>query len=81
MGPQKHLDRHGATRLAVGALEMPFLVKLTKMPLANHWLTESQMRSKSSRNDIFHAFTSKSSHLEIFVNFDQVWPDVDSQGH
>ena len=75
-GPRKHLYWRDTTRSGIRALKMPFQVKLNKMPLVNPGLTESQTRSKSSRNNIFHAFTSNSSHSEIFVNFDQVWPDI-----
>ena len=39
-GLWKHLDWHGATHSGIGALEVPFLVKLTKMPLINLKLTE-----------------------------------------
>ena len=41
MGLRKHLDWHGITCLGVRALEVPFQVKLTKMPLVNPRLTES----------------------------------------
>ena len=68
--PWKHLDWHGATSLGIKALKVPFPIKLFKMPLVNLGLTKSQTRSKFFRNDIFHAFTSNPSHLEIFVNFD-----------
>ena len=78
MGLWKHLDWHGATRSGIGALEVPFHIKLTKMPLVNPRLTESQRQSKSFKNHIFHASTSNPSHLEIFVNFDQVWSKIDS---
>ena len=49
---------------------MPFLVKLTKMPLVNLGLTKIQTRSESCQNDIFHAFTSNLSYSKIFVKFD-----------
>ena len=47
IGPRKHLDW-------IEALEVPFQVKLTKMPLVNFRLTEIQSRSKSSQNNIFY---------------------------
>ena len=56
MWPQKHLDWRGATYLDIGALEVPFQVKLTKMPLINPRLAKSQSWSKSVQNNIFHVF-------------------------
>ena len=46
------------------------------MPLANLRLTEGQTRSKPSQNITFHSFTSNRSFLEIFGNFDRVWPSL-----
>ena len=40
------------------------------MPLVNSGLIESQNRSKSSQNNMFHVFTLNPSYLVIFVNFD-----------
>ena len=80
MGPWKHLDWCGTTHLDIGALEVPFRVKLTKMPLVNTRLTKSQSRSKSFQNNIFHVSTTNLSYSMIFVKFDQVWPEVDSEG-
>ena len=40
------------------------------MPLVNPGLIESQNRSKSSKNNMFHVFTLNPSYLVIFVNFD-----------
>ena len=40
------------------------------MPLVNPGLIESQNRSKSSQNNMFHVFTLNPSYLVIFVNFD-----------
>jgi len=74
MGPRKHLNQHGTIHLGIGALKVPFSAK---MPLVNPRLTKSQKRSKSSQNNIFRGFTSNSSYLETFVNFHQVWPEVD----
>ena len=76
MGLWKHLNWHNATHLGIEALKVPFLTKMTKMPLVNPRLTKSQTRSKSSQNNIFHGFTSNPSYLETFVNFDQVWPSL-----
>ena len=39
-------------------------------------LTEGQTRSKATQNNTFHGFTSNSSFLEIFDNFDQVDPKL-----
>ena len=80
MGPWKHPDWCGATCLGIGALKVPFQVKLTKMPLANPRLTGSQSWSKSFQNNIFHVSTTNLSYSMIFVNFDQVWTEVDSRG-
>ena len=57
MGPQKHLDWQGTTRLGVRAPKAPFYVKMTKIPLVNPRLIESQNWPKSSQNNIFHAST------------------------
>ena len=70
MGPWKHLDWCGTTRLGIRALKVLFSAK---MPLVNLELTKSQTRSKSSQNNIFHGFTSNPSYSETFVNFDRVW--------
>ena len=40
----------------IGALEVPFQVKLTKMLLINPRLAKSQSWSKSVQNNIFHVF-------------------------
>ena len=73
MGPRKHLDWRGTTRSGIGALKAPFQVKMTKTPLVNPNLTKSQSWSKSFEDNIFHVSISNLSHLDIFVNFDQVW--------
>ena len=73
IGPRKHLDWCGVTRLGIGALKVHFSAK---MPLFNPRLTKSQTKSKSSQNNIFHGFTSNPSYLKPFVNFDQVWPSL-----
>ena len=78
MGLQEHLEWHGVTRLDTGAPKVPFLAKMTKMPLVNPRLTESQTKSKSPQNITFHSFTSNLSFWDIFGNFDQVSPEVDS---
>ena len=75
-GLPKHLDWHGATRSGIEALEMPFQVKLTNMPVVNPELTESQSWSKSSQNNIFHVSISNPSYSMIFINFDQNWPSL-----
>ena len=56
MGLRKHLDWHGATCSSIKALEVPFQVKLTKMPLVNPGLIESQSQSKLSQNKTFFMF-------------------------
>ena len=72
MGPWKHLDGGGTTRLGIKALKVPFKVKLTKMSLVDHGLTWSQIWSKSAQNNTFNIFKSNPSYSEIFVNFDQL---------
>ena len=78
MGLQKYLDRHGTTHSGIGALKVPFMVRVTKMPMVNPGLAKSQSWLKSSQNNTFHVSTSNFSYLEIFVKFDQIWPKVDS---
>ena len=56
MGLWKHLDWRGVTCSSIRALEVPFQVKLTKMPLVNPRLIESQNQSKSSQNKTFFIF-------------------------
>ena len=77
-GIVEHLDWHGTTRSGIGAFKVPFYVKMTKMPLVNLWLIEGQNWSKPPQNNIFHVFTSNPRLLEIFINYDQVWPGVDN---
>ena len=78
MGPWKHLEWHGATRSSTETPKMPFIAKMTKMPLVsskfNQRSNEVQTRKKTT---IFHNFTSNPSFSEIFNNFDQVWLEVD----
>ena len=73
IGPRKHIDWCGKSHSGIRPFKVPFPVELTKIPLVNLKLTKSQIVPKFSQNNIFHAFTSNLSHLEIFVNFDQVW--------
>ena len=80
-GPWKHLDWHDVTCSSIDAIEMLCQVKLTKMPLVNPELTKSQSRSNSSQNDTFHVSTLNLSYSVIFVNVDQIWPEVNSWGH
>ena len=74
MGLREHLEWCGITRSNTRALKVPLLAKMTKMPLVNPGLTESQTKSKSSQNNFFHGFISNPIFLELFGNFDQVWP-------
>ena len=60
----------GATRLDTGAPKVLFSVKMTKIPLINLGLTESQTKSKSPQNITFHSFTSNLSFLDTFGKFD-----------
>ena len=66
IGLQKDLDWRGVTHLGIGALKVPFQVKLTKMPLV------------IPKKKKIRVSTSNLSLLVIFVNFDQVWPDINS---
>ena len=74
-GPWKHLDWHGATCSGIETLEVHFQVKLTKMPLVNPGLTESQSRSKSSQNNIFHVSTFYIKP-KLLGDFRQFWPSL-----
>ena len=60
----------GTTRSGIGALKVPFSVKMNKMPLVNPRFTESQIGSRLSQNNLFDAFTSNPSYVEVFVKFD-----------
>ena len=66
----RNLFGHWSTRSA-------FSLKWPKWPWLPLGLTKGQMWSELSRNNIFHSFTSNLSFLDIFDNFDQVWPEVD----
>ena len=77
MGPWEHLEWRGVTCPDTGAPKVPFSTQMTKKPLVNLRLIESQATSKSSQNNTFHGFSLNLSFLEIFGNFDQVWPKVD----
>ena len=70
MGSWEHLEWRGVTHSDTGALKVPLLAKMTKMPLVNPRLVESQTKLKSPQNITFHSFTSKPSFSEIFGNFD-----------
>ena len=78
MRPREHPEWYGVTCSDTEAPKVPFLAKMTKMPLVNPGLTKGQTRSKSSQNNIFHGFISNLNSLEIFSNFDQVQLD---RGH
>ena len=78
MGLWEHLEWCGATHSNIGAIKVPLLAKMAKMPPVNLGLIEGQTRSKSSQNNIFYSFTSNLSFSEIFGKFDKVWPGVDS---
>ena len=73
--PRKHLDWRGATRSGIRTLEVHFQVKLTKMPLVNPGLTESQSRSKLSQNNIFHVSTFYIKS-KLLGDFRQFWPSL-----
>ena len=73
IGLREHLEWCGATRSDIETPKVPFSAKMTKIPLVNSRLTESQMKSKSLQNTTFHSFTSNPSFLEFFGNFNQVW--------
>ena len=72
MGLREHLEWRGITRSNTRALKVLLSAKITKMPLVNPRLTESQTKSKSSQNNFFHGFISNPIFLETFGNFDQV---------
>ena len=76
MGLRENPEWCGATHLGSRAAKVPFLVKMTKMPLVTLGLTEGQTRSKSTQNNTLHGFTINPSLSEIFNKFDQVWPEV-----
>ena len=76
MGLREHLEWRGITRSNTRALKVLLSAKITKMPLVNPRLTESQTKSKSSQNNFFHGFISNPIFLEIFGNFDQVNPEL-----
>ena len=79
MGPWEYPEWCGVTRSDTKAPKVPFSSKMTKMPLVNPRLINSQTKSKSPQNSTFHSFTSNPRFLEIFGDFWQVWPEVDSQ--
>ena len=73
MGPRKRLYWHCATHLGIGALEMPFQVKLTKMPIVNLGLTKSQCCVKIIPKKHFSCFYIKP---ELLDDFRQRWPSL-----
>ena len=79
-GLWEHPKLYGPTPSDTRVPKVHFSAKMTKMPLVNLRLTEGQMKSKPSQNNIFHSFTSNLSFSEIFNNFDQIWPGVDLGG-
>ena len=80
IGLQGNLEWCGVIRSDTEAPKMPFLTKMTKIPLVN-LLTGGRTRSKSSQNNTFYSFSSNLNFSEVFVTltkFDLVWPEVDS---
>ena len=77
-GLWEHLDWDGTTHSGIRALKVPFYIKMTKMLSVSLGLTKSQNWLKPPQKNNFHVFTSNPRLSEIFVNFDQVWPEVDS---
>ena len=78
IGSREHPEWRGVTHSNTGTPKVPFSAKMAKMPLVNSWLNESQTKSKSPQNISFHSSKSNPSFLDIFGNFDHVWPGVDS---
>lgn len=76
-GLRKHLDHHGSAHLDIKALKMPLKVKIA---MVNPGLIKGQNWSKPYQNNIFHFFYSNPRLSEIFINFNQIWPKVDSDG-
>ena len=77
MGPQKHLNWHNATYSSIEALELPFLVKLTKMPLVDPGLTKSQICVKITPKQHFSFFYIKP---ELLGDFRRLWPRLTPYG-
>ena len=50
------------------------------MPMVNLGSTKGQNWLKPYQNNIFHVFKSNLRLLEIFINFDQIWPKVSLNG-
>ena len=73
MGPQKQLNWHCATRLGIGALKLPFQVKLTKMPLVNPGLTKRQIWVKITPKQHFSFIYIKH---ELLNDIHQLWPTL-----
>ena len=74
MGPWKHLEWHGATRSSTETPKMPFIAKMTKMPLVsskfNQRSNEVQTRTKQRFFTILHQTRVSQRFLTILTKFD-----------
>ena len=67
-----NLFRHWSTRSA-------FLGQIDQNAPGQSWVDQNSKLVKITQNNTFHVFTSNPSLSNIFVNFNQLWPKVDSR--
>jgi len=65
-GLQEYPKRHGTTCLGTGALEVPSLAKMTKMPLVNPRLDRRSNKVETLKKELFSYFYNKPELLEEF---------------
>ena len=73
-----YIQWHGATRSNTKGFKVPFSAKMTKMPLVNPGLTESQNPNKTTFFMVLYKTRAPQSFLATMTNFNQVQPGVDS---
>ena len=71
-GQWEHLEWRGATRLSTEAPKVPFLAKMTKMPLVSPRFDRRSNEVQTFTKQHFHNFAPNPSFSKIFNNFDQV---------
>ena len=66
MGPQEHPEQCGATRSSIRASKVPFLAKITKMPLVSQWFDRRLNDVQNLTKQHFSQFYIK---LELLKEF------------
>ena len=85
--PKNIISLHGVTRTYVMAwhnlfehwsAQSAFFSQNDQNALGQPWIDRKSYKVKILKKNIFHGFISNSGSSKIFINFDQVWPGVNS---